>query len=81
MSDERGFTADEVVGLLPGGWTLADATQPGEWEPTGQRWRIRLVDGAAVRREVVVGARIIARHGRLEALRHELDRVYRRALS
>ena len=46
MSDERGFIAHEVVGLLPGGWSLADSADPGEWESSGKRWRTRLVDGA-----------------------------------
>jgi hypothetical protein len=78
MNDRRGFTVHEVVGLLPGGWSLADAADPGEWDDSGQRWRSRLVDGADVLRELVVEAAAIARHGRTEALRRELDRVYRR---
>ena len=81
MSDERGFTAHEVVGLLPGGWSLADSADPGEWEGSGKRWRTRLVDGADVARDLVVEATAIARHGRIEALRRELDRVYRRVCS
>ncbi len=78
MNDDRGFTTHEVVGLLPGGWSLADAADPGEWDDSGQRWRTQLLDGAEVPHEVVVDATAIARHGRTEALRRELDRVYRR---
>ena len=77
MSDQYGFTAREVIGLLPGGWTLADAADPGEWDPSSKRWRTRLVDGADVPRELVVKATDMARHGRTEALRREVDRIYR----
>lgn len=78
MSDRPGFTARELVGLLPGGWTLADATDPGEWDAAGRVFRTRLVDGADVERELAVDAEAMDRHGRTEALRRELDRVYRR---
>lgn len=78
MSETRGFTAREVVGLLPGGWSLADAADPGSWDDAGQRWRTRLIDGADVERELVVESKAMAEHGRTEALRRELDRVYRR---
>ena len=78
MSDLPGFTARELVGLLPGGWTLADATDPGEWDAAGRRWCTRLVDGADVPRDVVVEATAMERHGRAEAFRRELDQVYRR---
>jgi hypothetical protein len=80
MADDSGFTATEVIGHLPGGWTLADAGDPGGWEASGRRWRTRLVDGADVARELVVEAAAIASHGRIEALRREVDRLYRRAL-
>ena len=78
MSDSRGFTAREVIGLLPGGWALADAADPGSWDESGRRWRTRLIDGADVERELAVEASAMDRHGRTEALRRELDRVYRR---
>ncbi len=77
MSDKQGFTARELVGLLPGGWSLADTTDPGEWDDTGRVWRTNLRDGADVSRELVVEATAMDRHGRTEALRRELDRVYR----
>ena len=78
MSDRPGFTARELVGLLPGGWTLADATDPGDWDDSGKRWTTRLIDGADVERDLVVEAKAMDRHGRTEAVRRELDRVYRR---
>lgn len=78
MSDPRGFTARELIGLLPGGWTLADTADPGSWDDAGKTWRARLIDGADVERELVVESKAMAEHGRTEALRRELDRVYRR---
>lgn len=78
MTDPREFSAAELIGLLPGGWTLADADQPGTWEDSGKRWRARLVDGADVARDLVVDADAMARFGRTEAIRRELDRVYRK---
>ncbi|MFQ5348810.1 MAG: hypothetical protein ACE5EG_00035 [Thermoanaerobaculia bacterium] len=77
MTERQGFTARELVGLLPGGWSLADATDPGEWDESSGQWRSRLVDGADVPHELVVSATDMDRHGRTEALRRELDRVYR----
>jgi hypothetical protein len=80
MTDRAGFTARELTGLLPGGWTLADVTDPGQWDEAEQRWSTRLVDGADVLREVVVEAAAMDRHGPAEAFRIELDRVYRRVV-
>ncbi len=77
MNDRQGFTARELAGLLPGGWSLADTTDPGEWDDAGRVYRTRLVDGADVERELAVEASAMDRHGRTEALRRELDRVYR----
>ncbi len=76
MDESIEFTAWQIVGMLPGGWTLADAGDAGGWQ--GRSWRIRLVDGADVPREVVIEAEAMERHGPVEALRRELDRVYRR---
>ena len=81
MSDARGFTTHEIVGLLPGGWALADRADPGAWDDAGKQWRTQLIDGADVPRELVVGATAMAQQGRIEALRSELDRVYRRVCS
>ena len=75
MDEPSEFTVREIVGLLPGGWTLAEPADPGGWQ--GQSWCIRLVDGADVPHEARVDAKEIERHGRLEALRQELDRLYR----
>lgn len=77
MEEQRGFTSREVVGLLPGGWSLADAADVGAWDEAGKRWHTRLVDCADVSRDLVVEASAMARYGRIEALRRELDRVYR----
>lgn len=77
MSDRIGFTTRELTGLLPGGWTLADAADPGGWDDAGKRWRTRLIDIADVEREVVVEAAAMDEHGPAEAFRRELDRVYR----
>ncbi len=80
MVERRDFTATEIRGLLPGGWNLADPADPGSWDGSGRRWRTGLLDSADVRREVAVDAGEIDRHGRLEALRRAVDRVYREAL-
>ena len=78
MTERAHFTARELTGLLPGGWSLADASDPGGWDDSGQRWSTRLIDVADVVREVVVEAAAMERHGPAEAFRRELDRVYRR---
>lgn len=78
VNESRGFTAREVIGLLPGGWSLADATDPGSWDDSGRQWRTRLIDGADVERELVVESEAMGELGRTEAMRRELDRVYRR---
>ena len=80
MSERTEFTARELTGLLPGGWTLADVADPGGWDEAGKRWTSRLRDGADVIHEVVVGAAEMDEHGASEAFRRQLDRAYRRVV-
>ena len=80
MTDRRDFTARELNGFLPGGWTLADEAEPGSWDESGKRWQARVVDGADVVRDVVVEAAAMDEHGPAEAFRRELDQVYRRVV-
>ena len=72
------YTPTEIRSFLPGGWVLLDAVV----EPTrrGADWATRVVDIADTEWSVEVGSAEIAKHGRLGALKLEIDRVYREAL-
>ena len=72
------YTTTEIKGFLPSGWVLLDgAAVAGR---SGSGWTIRVLDIADTQWDLEVGSDQVARHGRLEALKRVVDRVYREAL-
>lgn len=72
------YTATEIHSYLPTGWVLIDpAAEP---ERRGSAWAARVLDGADTEWRLEVEGAEVERRGRLEALQHEIDRVYREAL-
>ena len=74
------YTSLEVSGLLPSGWNQMVPAESAAWEPRRRIWSLTVYDGAGVEWELVVLAKEIESHGRLQALRLAIDRVYRHGL-
>ncbi len=71
------FTPIEVRSYLPGGWSLKAA----EGQPEdSETWSATLVDIADMEWPLSVTPKEVDRHGRIEALRRAIDRIYREAL-
>ena len=79
MSDlEVHYTSVEVDSYLPSGWVLVESgVEPRRKEAA---WAARVVDIADTEWRIEVTPGEVSRHGRLTALRREIDRVYREAL-
>ena len=76
---ELSYTAEELHGYLPSGWRLADP-DGGVWDARKARWTTAVADGAEMEWTLRVDGAEAGKHGRLEALRRAVDRVYREAL-
>ncbi len=74
------YTRHEILDYLPGGWSLADPSDSGGWDPKRQRWEVTLRDIADVDWTLQVEGKAAARAGRIEALKAALDDLYRTAL-
>ena len=74
------YTDRELIGYLPSGWNLAEEAEDAQWNARKGTWTLTVTDGAETDWPIVVKAKEVAKHGRLEALRQAMDRVYREAL-
>lgn len=73
------YTEVEVRSYLPTGWALARG-RGGAWDATKRLWRATVIDNVEFDWPLEVSADEAAEHGRLEALRRAMDRVYRERL-
>ncbi len=73
------YTEVEVRSYLPTGWDLTRDGR-GSWDAKERAWRLSVVDNVEFDWPVEVEADEAAEHGRLEALRQAMDRVYRERL-
>ncbi len=71
----------EVSGYLPSGWTLGAPSETAEWDARRHTWTLKVRDGAEVDWDLIVRAKDVEQHGRLEALRRAVDHVYRNGLA
>jgi hypothetical protein len=74
------YTESEVRSYLPTGWDLSRDGGAGEWDGEDRVWYLRVIDNVDFDWEVEVEADEVAKHGRLEALRRAIDKVYRERL-
>ena len=72
------YTTTEIKSFLPSGWVLLDGAAMAGRSDTA--WTIRVLDIADTQWDLEVGSAQVAKHGRLEALKRVIDRVYREAL-
>ena len=70
------YTEEELRSYLPSGWELVDGGEAA-WDEKRQAVRLRVLDNVHFDWPVEVSARDADRHGRLEALRQAMERVYR----
>lgn len=66
----------EIRSYLPTGWKMPE-DGGGAWDAAKGVWSTRLTDGADFDWPLAVKASDAAKHGRLEALRLAVDRVFR----
>ena len=74
------YSQDEIVGHLPTGWTISDSNPAGIWDAQKTCWTVFVADGADVEWRLEVYGSQAAQHGRIEALKLAIDRLYRSAL-
>jgi hypothetical protein len=73
------YTETEVRSFLPTGWDLVGNAQ-GSWDAKKKSWRATIIDNVDFDWPVTVPASDATKHGRMEALRLAMDRVYRERL-
>jgi hypothetical protein len=73
------YTEVEVRSYLPTGWGLARGGR-GSWDAKARSWRLSVVDNVEFDWPVEIDADDAVEHGRIEALRRAMDRVYRERL-
>jgi hypothetical protein len=78
-SEPLRYTETEVRSFLPTGWDLVGDAR-GTWDEKKQTWRATIIDNVDFDWPVTIAAGEAEKHGRLEALRLALDRVYRERL-
>lgn len=70
------YTDVELESYLPSGWTLVAGEEP-VWEEEGGDFRFRALDSCEMEWEIVVPKKEVDEHGRIEALRRAVDRLFR----
>lgn len=74
-----GYTETEIRSFLPTGWNLM-GTPGGTWDAKQKVWRTTLLDNVDFDWPLEVKTGDVSSHGRMEALRRAMDRVYRERL-
>lgn len=77
--DELTYTEREIKSFLPTGWNLHSGDL-GTWDAKHREWTIQVHDEVDFDWPVVVSAKQAEAEGRIQALRHALDRVQRERL-
>ncbi len=73
------YTEVEIRSFLPTGWGLV-GTPEGTWDAKKKIWRATVIDNVDFDWPVEVKPAEVSSHGRIEALRLAIDRVYRERL-
>lgn len=73
------YTETEVKSYLPTGWSLT-RDGAGTWDPKKRVWRLLVLDGVDFDWPVVVKPDDASSLGRLEALGHAMNAVFRERL-
>jgi hypothetical protein len=73
------YTETEIRSYLPTGWALA-GNPDGVWDPKKKVWQATVLDNVDFDWPVKVTAGEMDKHGRLEALRLAMDKVFRERL-
>ena len=74
-----GYTETEIRSVLPTGWNLM-GNPGGDWDAKKKVWRTTLIDNVDFDWPVEVKPGDVSTHGRIEALRRAINRVYRERL-
>lgn len=77
--DELSYDEREIKSFLPTGWNLYPGDL-GTWDETSREWLIKVHDEVDFEWPVVVTAKEAEAEGRIQALRHALDRTQRERL-
>lgn len=70
------YTEVELESYLPAGWVLAEGAS-GEWDEKRKAFRVEVLDGSDLDWELEIPKKEVDEHGRIEALRRAVDRLYR----
>lgn len=73
------YTDNEVRSFLPTGWNMIGPTE-GSWDPKKKVWRATVIDNVDYDWPLEVTAAEAEKHGRLDALKTAMDRLYRERL-
>jgi hypothetical protein len=73
------YTETEIRSYLPSGWNLA-GNPSGDWDPKKKVWKVTVLDNVDFDYPVKVSGDEMSKHGRLEALRLAIDKVFRERL-
>lgn len=74
------YNLTEIQSYLPTGWNLVDVENPGHWDAKRKVWEVAVHDGADMAWTVHVPFGAVSEHGRLEALRRAMNKVYREGI-
>lgn len=75
-TDELSYTDEELRSYLPTGWNLGSNETDG-WDAKTHVYRLTVIDEVDFDWSIQVPARDAASQGRMEALRHAIDRTQR----
>lgn len=70
------YTDVELESYIPTGWVLADDDTPG-WDAKRKGFRVKVIDGSDLDWELLVKKSEVDEHGRIEALRLAVDKLFR----
>jgi hypothetical protein len=76
---ELSYLSAEILSYLPSGWKLV-AGDAGSFDRPKDVFRIQVLDPAEVDWPLEVSGRSVTAHGRVEALRQAMGKLYREAL-
>jgi hypothetical protein len=74
--DRTTYTPDELKSYLPSGWNLV-ADGEATWDEKKRRITFRVMDGVDFDWPVTVSEKDVSLHGRMGALEHAMDHVFR----
>ena len=70
------YTDVELESYIPTGWVLADDDVPG-WDSKRKAFRVKVIDGSDLDWELLIRQSEVDEHGRIEALRQAVDKLFR----